>query len=413
MQPLAITSGTCITPHRRIDDGLVVTRDGTIDYVGPHTEARMPDHARVIDATGQFVCPGFIDLQVNGGKGSSVVDATAEAFRTVTRFHTEHGTTALAPTLVSSSMDRMFDVLELIREFQSRSQPNTAKVLGGHLEGPYLSKERRGAHHPDRINEKAEKRDWQQLLEYADAISLVTAAPEVPGVLEFARALRGADIAVSMGHTNATCSEAARAVEAGFSLVTHLYCDTSTITRRDLIRTPGVLEAAWLIDSLAVSVIGDDVHVPAILLEMIAKQKGVDKTILISDATRPAGMPDGEYVLGDPTDDNRILVDNGVAQTLDRSGLAGSMVAMDTCLQTAAIKADLTVQEAVTMATLSPARLLGVDDRMGSLSVGKDADIVIVDADFSVQYTIVNGRIAYDRVEDARPSMDVNNVHDA
>lgn len=393
--PLAITSGTCVTPFRRIDEGLVVVQEGVIDYVGPHADDRIPDGARILDASGKFVCPGFIDIQVNGGKGASVVDESAEALNTLTRYHLEHGTTALAPTLVSSSLDRMFGVLELIREFQDRSHPNTSKVIGAHLEGPYLSKERRGAHHPDRIREAARPDEWEQLLDYTDAISLVTAAPEVPGVPAFARALRRANIAVSMGHSNATYAEATQAVEAGFSLVTHLYSDTSTITRHNLVRTPGILEAAWLLDDLAVSVIGDDVHLPVRLVEMIVKQKGVGNTILISDAMRAAGMPDGEYVLGDLEDDNRIRVEDGRAQTLDGTGLAGSTVAMDTCLQTAAGKADLPLQDAVRMATLNPARLLGVDHRTGSLSPGKQADIVILDPDFSVQHTIVDGRIAH------------------
>lgn len=399
--PLAITSGTCITPFRRIEEGLIVVQDGVIGYVGPYADDQIPDAARILDASGGYVCPGFIDIQVNGGKGASVVDGTAEAMDTLTRYHLEHGTTALAPTLVSSSLDRMFGVLELIRDFQDRSHPNTSKVLGAHLEGPYLSKERRGAHHPDRIRETARPDEWEQLLDYTDAISLVTAAPEVPGVLAFARALRRSNIAVSMGHSSATYAEATRAVEAGFSLVTHLYSDTSTITRHNLIRTPGILETAWLLDDLSVSVIGDDVHLPARLVEMIVKQKGAGNAILISDAMRAAGMPDGEYVLGDLEDDNRIRVKDGRAQTLDGTSLAGSTVAMDTCLQTAAGKADLPLEDAVRMATLNPARMLGVEHQMGSLSPGKQADIVILDPDFSVQHAIVDGRIAYPRSEAA------------
>lgn len=398
MQPLAITSGTCITPYDRIDDGLVVVQGETIDYVGPHAEERIPDQARRIDAGGQFVCPGFVDIQVNGGNGASVVDGTPDALNTLTRYHMEHGTTAMAPTLVSSSLDKTIDVLGLMQGFKHRSKPSTAKVIGAHLEGPYLAYERRGAHHPDRIRE-AKPDEWEQLLEHAETISLVTAAPEVPGVLDFVRSLRRAGIAASMGHSNATYAEVIQGMEVGFSLVTHLYADTSTITRQDLIRTPGILEAAWLLDSLAVSVIADDVHLPAVLVKMIAKQKGTSNTILISDAMRAAGMPDGEYVLGDLEDENTVLVQNGIAQTLDRASLAGSMVAMDTCLHTAAVKSGINLQDAVTMATLSPARLLGVDHRIGSLTPGKQADIVITDPAFSVQYTIIDGQVTYQKAE--------------
>jgi N-acetylglucosamine-6-phosphate deacetylase len=403
MQSLAIVSGTCITPYHRIDDSLVVARDGVIEYVGPRADGDVPPGAEVIDATGQYVCPGFIDMQVNGGKGASVVDGDAEALDTLTAYHMQHGTTAMAPTLVSSSLEKMLSVLKLIQSFQNRSAPRAAKVIGAHLEGPYLGTERRGAHSLERIRE-AEEAEWRQLLErHEDAISLVTAAPEVPGVLPFARALGRAGIPVSMGHSDATYDEVVQGVEAGFSLVTHLYADTSTITRTgDLTRTLGIIEAAWLFDSLTVTVIADDVHLPAILVKMIAEQKGADRTVLISDAMRAAGMPDGEYLLGDRADENTICVENGRAQTLGGTSLAGSTVAMDTCLHTAAVKAGLPLQDAVMMATLTPARMLGVDHALGSLSPGKQADIVVTDPDFTVQHTIIDGRVTYrHRAEDA------------
>ena len=394
-RPLAIEGGTCVTPHTRIRDGLVVARGGMIDYVGPRDEARVPEGARWIDAEGHYVCPGFIDLQVNGGNGASVVDGTAEALDTLTGYHMEHGTTAMAPTLVSSSPKKMRAVLELVRDFQNRAEPGTAKVAGAHLEGPYLASARRGAHAPDRVRE-ARPEEWEQLMDYTDAISLVTAAPEVPGVPAFARALRRAGITVSMGHSDATYPEVARGVEAGFSLVTHLYADTSTIAREDLVRTPGILEAAWLLDELAVSVIADDVHLPAVLVKMIARQKGTDRTVLISDAMRAAGMPDGEYALGDRADENIIRVEGGRAQTLDGTSLAGSTVAMDACLHTAVVEAGLDVQDAVAMATLTPARLLGVDHALGSLSPGKQADIVVTNPEFEIQQTVVDGRVTHD-----------------
>lgn len=395
MSQLVIHSGTCITPLEVIKDSSILIEDGVFKQVEEGKKDFSTDTAREIDASGMYVIPGMIDIHVNGGKGANILDGTHEALQTMSEYHLRHGTTSMVPTIVTSTSSKMINALKLVESAVNHPQRFKARILGAHLEGPYISKIQKGAHNPDHIR-PATERDYQPLLDYLSTICLVTAAPEIPGVLKFARLLKKHGIVLSIGHSNATYPQVVDAVEAGFSLVTHIYSVMSTITRQNLTRILGVVESGLLLDELSVEIIGDNMHLPGHLIELIVKTKGIDKAILITDAMRAAGMSDGNYYIGDPNDKHAVVVENGVAKTSDKQLLAGSTATMDVCLNTLLSEAGLTLKDAVKTATLNPARLLGIENDYGMIAREKKADVVILDKDYQVHTVIVNGNIEFE-----------------
>lgn len=395
MSQLVIHSGTCITPMEVIKNSSILIEDGTIKQVDQGTKDSVTENSHLIDASGMYVIPGMIDVHVNGGKGANILDGTDQALQTMAEFHLKHGTTSMVPTIISSSTNKMIRALNLVETAMNTPQSFKPKILGAHLEGPYISKAQKGAHNPAHIR-SATPGDYQPLLDYVSTIRMVTAAPEISGVLKFAQLLKKHDIILSIGHSNATYPQVVSSVEAGFSLVTHIYSVMSSIRRKDLTRIPGVVESGLLLDELSVEVIGDNLHLPGSLIELIVKTKGIDKVILVTDAIRAAGMPDGTYYIGDINDNHSIVVEDGVAKTSDRQLLAGSTATMDICLNTLVSEAGLPLKDAVKTATLNPARLLGIENEYGIIASGKKADVVILDQDYRVQTVIVNGKIEYE-----------------
>lgn len=398
MSQLVIHSGTCITPIEVIKNSSILIEDGIIKQVGQGKKDLSTETSRPVDASGMFVIPGMIDIHVNGGKGANILDGTHQALKTMSEFHLRHGTTSMLPTIISSSTSKMITALKLVETAVNHPRSYKARILGSHLEGPYISKAQKGAHNPAHIRAATEK-DYQPLLDYLETVRLITAAPEISGVLEFARLLEKKEIIFSIGHSNAKYSQIVNAVSTGFSLVTHIYSVMSSITRQNLTRILGVVESGLLLDELSVEVIGDNIHLPGSLIELIVKTKGIDKVILVTDAMRGAGMPDGSYYIGDKDDKNSIIVENGVAKTSDKQLLAGSTATMDVCLNTLISEAGLSLKDAVKTATLNPAKLLGIENQYGIIASGKKADIVLLDRNYQVQTVIVNGKIEYTKTD--------------
>lgn len=393
MNTLIIRGGTCVTPEVVIDPGVVTVHDGVIISVDAMGTAEIPSGSEVIDASGLYVCPGFIDIQVNGAAGFDVLDATEEALVTIARFNISHGTTSFLPTLVSSSMEKMTAVFDLARNLRGKNHAGS-KIIGLHIEGPYISKTQVGAHDPRYVRVPV-REEVDILSEYSDVVRIITAAPEVPGVLEACRELIRGGMVASIGHSNATYDQVLSAVDSGFAMVTHIYSVMSSMTRIGARKVAGVLEAALLSDRLSVEVIGDGFHVPEPFLRLVLRMKGTDKIVLVTDAIRATGLPDGKYTLGTDEDDHVVLVENGVAMTPDRALYAGSTTTMDECIRNTMTQGDVNFKDAIAMATINPAGLLHVDHEIGSLEPGKKGDIVILDQELKPVFTIVNGEIAF------------------
>jgi N-acetylglucosamine-6-phosphate deacetylase len=390
MNGLRIINGKVITPEGIVAGRDVFLRDGKIVAAGSPGD-------RVIDAGGRYVSPGFIDIHVHGGGGHDFMDGNERAFLEIARTHARYGTTAMLPTTLTGSEEELLHILD-VYESVSGKDTGGAQFLGMHLEGPYFAMNQRGAQDPRYIR-NPDPAEYREILRRAHLVRRWSAAPELPGALEFARYAREKGVLVSWAHTDAIYEEIVEAWNNGYSLATHLYSAMTVVTRRNAYRYAGAVEAAFLIEDMDVEIIADGVHLPGPLLQLVCKIKGAARTALITDAMRAAGMPEGESVLGNIGNGLRVIVEDGVAKLPDRSAFAGSVATADRLVRTMVGVAGLPLVEAIRMITTTPARILGLASSKGSIAPGYDADLVIFDEDIKVLATIINGELLYEHTD--------------
>lgn len=385
-----ITNGRIITPVGIID-GFLLYEDGKILETGTGVYGLPVDET--IDAGGRYVSPGFIDIHTHGAGGADYMDGTVEAFLTAARMSAKHGATLVYPTTLTSSDEILFESFETY-EKALKANTDGAAFGGLHLEGPYFNPKQAGAQDP-RYLRNPQPENYLEILSRTDKIARWSFSPELEGAPEFAAELSRRGIIASAGHTDATFEQCDAAYRSGSTLITHFYSCISTIVRKNAYRIAGVMEYGYYQDGMAVEIIADGHHVPSSLLHLIVKVKGVDNVVLVTDSMRGAGMPEGPSILGGLADGQECFIENGVAKLMDRSGFAGSVCTADRLVRTMITIGGCSLEQAVQMATLNPARVMGVADRKGSLEPGKDADIVIFGDNVSVYATIVGGRKVY------------------
>lgn len=390
---IKIYNGRFITPCQIIKQGTLLIENGKIIAL-EQGNLDFPD-ALEIDAGGNYVSPGFIDLHIHGGGGHDFMDNTVEAFLGIAEAHAHFGTTAMCPTTLTSEKE---DLLETLRIYEQADKQNDkgAQFIGMHLEGPYFALSQRGAQDPRYIRDP-DPAEYQEILASSDIIKRWSAAPELKGAIEFGRYLKSKGVLAAIAHTDAIYEEVLDAFENGYSLATHFYSSMSGVTRRECFRYAGVVESGYLIDEMDVEIIADGVHLPAPLLKLIYKIKGASRTALITDAMRGAGMPPGESTLGSLKNGLKVIIEDGVAKLPDRSSFAGSVATTDRLVRNMINMGGVSIQEAVQMISKTPARIMGLEDRKGALAPGQDADVVIFDAQITIQHTIVGGRVIYSR----------------
>lgn len=393
MRRIKIINGKIITPHRIIHDGMILIAGEKITEV---SDRRVDvDEATEIDAKGNYIAPGFIDIHVHGGGGYDFMDATETAFLKIAELHAQYGTTAMLPTTLSSTKEEIIKALA-VYDLANQKNVNGSQFLGMHLEGPYFAMSQRGAQDP-RFVRDPDPSEYKDILSHSSSIKRWSAAPELKGAIEFGRFLRTKNVLPAVAHTDAIYEDVVVAFENGYTLATHLYSAMSGVTRKNAFRYAGVIESAFILDGMDVEIIADGVHLPAPLLKLVYKIKGADRTALITDAMRAAGMPPGESILGSLTNGLKVIVEDGVAKLPDRTSFAGSVATTDRLVRTMITLAEIPLVDAVKMMTSTPARILGVSDEKGALVSNKDADIVIFDKDINIQMTMVKGRIVFDR----------------
>jgi len=378
---LVIKGGTIFTPFTKIDNGTVCIKNGRIVRVGRRISE--PLEAEIVDVSGMIVVPGFIDTHIHGGAGSDVMDATPEAIDNIAKFCARFGTTSMLATTMTESFDRIVQAVQATRALIKRGT-NGAEILGIHLEGPYISPERRGAHNVEHVRSPSLAEFKRILEESANSVKIVTVAPEIEGATEFIGTLKNWGIVVSAGHSNASYAEIMSAIKAGITHVTHIFNGMKEFHHRE----PGIVGAALADKELTVSVIADGIHVHPTAIKVLFRAKGADNIILISDAVRPAGMGNGTYELGGFA----VTVKDGVCR-LPSGTLAGSTLTMNMAVKNMVSFLGIPLSDALKMASTNAASMIGFGDTKGSLEEGKDADIAILDEDLSVQSTIVKGRI--------------------
>ena len=393
MAQLKLYKGCVISPSGLIRDGSVLLTDGIITEVSKGN-IDAPD-AVVINANGNYISPGFIDLHVHGGGGHDFMDNTIEAFLRIAETHARYGTTAMLPTTLSSSRARLLETLKTYNEAERMNKVGS-QFIGMHLEGPYFALNQAGAQDPRYIR-NPDPTEYREILAAYPCIKRWSAAPELPGAIEFGNYVTSQGVLAAMAHTDAVYEEALAGFENGYKLVTHLYSGMSGVTRRHAIRYAGVIEAAYLINDLDVEIIADGIHLPPPLLKLVYKIKGSERTALITDAMRAAGTNATESILGSLEDGLKVIIEDGVAKLPDRFAFAGSVATFDRLVRNMVWLAGVPLSDAVKMASATPARIMGIADKKGSIAVGMDADLVIFDEDINVQTTIAQGRVVYNK----------------
>lgn len=391
---IKIFNGQIIHQNRIQSGGCVLIENGKI-VDALTTDVDFPD-AEIVDAQGNFISPGFIDIHIHGGGGSDFMDGTVDGFLQIAQTHAKHGTTSMLPTTLTCEKE---DLIQTLEAYQTACVTNQlgADFIGMHLEGPYFAVSQRGAQDPKFIRDP-DPAEYKEILSSFDFIKRWSAAPELKGAVEFGKYVTSKGVLAAIAHTDAIYEEVLEAFHhGGFTLVTHFYSAMSGVTRRNAFRFAGVIESAYLLDDMDVEIIADGVHLPAPLLKLIYKIKGPDRIALITDAMRAADMPEGESVLGSFKNGLKVIVEDGVAKLPDRTSFAGSVATADRLVRTMLTIAEVPLVETIQMITETPARIMGVSDRKGSLTKGKDADVVIFDDQVEVQQTFVKGRSVYQK----------------
>ncbi|MBR0407920.1 MAG: N-acetylglucosamine-6-phosphate deacetylase [Clostridia bacterium] len=382
----AIVNGTILLPDAEVRNKALLYDAAIIGIVDEADTRR--EAVEIIDARGAYVAPGLMDVHIHGYGGDDVSDDDQAGVRRMSERLLENGVTSFLPTTLTVAWDTLKSVCCHMRPLARESQKpeyRGSEILGVHLEGPFVNPERKGAQNEEYILPP----DADRVLPFADIVRLITLAPEMPGGYECIRALKQqTDIAISMGHSSAKYDQAMNAIGLGVTRVTHLFNAMSPLHHRD----PGVVGAA-LNSDVYTELIADTFHVNKGIFPMLAKAKG-DRLVLITDALRSAGMPDGEYENGGQT-----FVLKGIECRLKDGTIAGSVLRLNQAVRNYRDFGGVTMAQAVRAASLAPAESIGLADEKGSLTPGKDADITLLDADCNVLKTIVRGVCKYEKDE--------------
>ncbi len=386
MKRICIKNGRIVLPDR-IEKLNIIAEDGIIADVCNF----IPEDCAVIDAAGKIVTPGLVELHAHGAGGSDFCDATAEAFENVVKTHLKHGATLICPTAVSCTADKLFNLFDIYRMVKSQSLGGYMHKL--HLEGPFLNVNMCGAQRPDIIRCPSSCEVDAIFDSASDIIGRIGCAPEIDGIDYLAKKAVENGIMLSIAHSGATAEQTKRAIDMGFTHVTHLYSGTTTVRKINQRVCAGILEAAYLYDNINIELIGDGRHVAKETMQLALKIKSSDKINLTSDSMRAAGQVGvSESYLGDICPENRVIIDDGVAKLPDMSSYAGSIATADRMLQNAVLNYGISVTDAVNMLSATPSRIIGAQKK-GSISAGKDCDIVIWNEDFTVSDIIAKGEI--------------------
>ncbi len=380
----AIVNGRIVAPHAVIRGKVLLYDERVIGIVDP---GETPEGVETLDAKGNYVIPGLVDMHIHGYMGEDASDGSFEGLKTMARGVAKNGVTSFLPTTMTVSYDELRLAFSQIRRAMEESRQDSwdgAAVVGANAEGPFINVSKKGA----QAAEHVKPGDPAFLKEYGDVIRVFTIAPEVEGNLDCIREMaRDTSMLISMGHTAANFEQAQAGIEAGVRHVTHLFNAQTGLLHRD----PGVVGAALLDSRVSCELIADTFHVHKALFQLVASLKG-EQMVLITDCTRAGGMPDGEYTLG-----GQPIFVKGIECRLKDGTIAGSVLKLNEAVRNVLANTDLTISQAVNMASLNPARRIGLSASKGSIEAGKDADFAIVDDAIDVQATILGGRVIYQK----------------
>lgn len=382
-----IKNAKIITPYEIKKGGNLVIEGCKIADVF-YEEANTGEvYNEIIDAKGKYLSPGFIDIHNHGNFGHDAMEGTFEALEIIADFHIKNGVTSFLATTMTESMDKIKKAVKNVGEYINNNKKGSkvkSQVLGIYLEGPYFSIKKKGAQPPQYIKNPNidEVKDFIDLSK--DTIKIVAVAPELEGSKEFIKFLKTKGITITAGHTNATFHEAKIGIDLGITQVTHLYNGMRDYSHRE----PGIIGAALTDERVVCEMICDGIHLHEGAMKLAVKMKGKDGIILISDAMMAAGLEDGKYELGGQD----VFVKDGAAR-LEDGTLAGSILTLNKAVYNMVNLVNVPLEDAVRMASLNPAKAIGIDNNKGSIEIGKDADLIIFDENLIISKAMVNGKI--------------------
>jgi N-acetylglucosamine-6-phosphate deacetylase len=385
---VVLLAQSLFTPLQEIQNAALVMEDGVITAVGTRDEVYIPRNARAFDLGDAVLAPGLIDIHIHGGAGHDAMEGSDESLALIERSIAAHGVTSYCPTTVTAPIDATLRSLDVLGKAVKRAAIGSgdgmrAQPLGIHLEGPFLSHAKCGVH-PPALLQPASRELLEQMWQAAGGhVSVLTIAPEIEGAIDLIGEAARRGICVSIGHTDAGLSQARAAIEAGARHATHTFNAMRPLDHRN----PGVLGAVLTNRHLTADIIVDGIHVDPAVVDLFVRAKGAERAVLITDAISATGMPDGIYRLGGL----EVEVRDGRCESNGR--LAGSVLTLDRALRNTMKFADIDLQTAIRMATINPARILGIENRKGTLTVGADADITVFTPAGEVVRTIVGGMV--------------------
>lgn len=372
----------------KIRKAIVLCDNGKIKDIVEHYTESADDN--VIDANGLYLSPGFIDIHVHGGGNKSAMSTNYNDIIEMAEAHLKYGTTSIVPTTLASPIEQLKNVTLSIKEASEKSKK--ANILGLHYEGPYISLKYKGAQSPENILNPV-KNPPDELFSLWDKILIMGAAPEEDGCLELGDKLRERNIVASIAHSAASYEKVEEAVKHGYSDVTHIYNACTSCFKEGIFRVAGVVEAGLAIDEITTQVIGDLRHLPKGLLKLIYKTKGVEKMYLITDGLEFSASDIKENTVYTQENGMGVIFEDGAMKLSDRSALAGSVATLKDCVKNMYKTVNVPLYEAVRMASLTPAEVIGYHKTKGKIEKGYDADFVLFDDDINIKTVITNGNI--------------------
>ncbi len=385
---LAITGGTIILENQQIENGILLSEDGKINVIGGNTTVSPEPNSTIINAAGKFILPGFIDTHVHGSGGDDVMINGAAGIQRAAKKMLAYGMTAWLPTTIAAKHEEILFAIEATKQAENFSEP-MSQILGIHLEGPFLNIKFKGAQ-PDEGSRDPDFDELEELLNLADGrIKIMTLAPELPGSMEMIRILKSKNIVASLGHSECDYDTALAAIDAGATYATHLFNAMSGVHHRK----PGLAACCLNEKGICAEIILDGVHVNPQMARLAMRNKGREGLALITDATTAQGCGDGIYQLGKFS----VKVEGALCTLMDGVTIAGSVLTMNRAVKNAQEFMGVNLIDAAYMGAMMPAKRCGVSETKGSLAVGKDADIAILNSDFSVAATVVSGVLAYEQ----------------
>ncbi len=374
--------GNLVLADRVLEGGTVFIEGQTIAGVFPSAKGRSLEEAEVIDYGDHYITPGLIDLHLHGAMGRDIMDGTITGLQEISAFQARTGVTGFVATTLAAPLPRIRDAVMAVQSALAKPMPS--EILGLHLEGPFLSFEKKGAQNPEFIR-PIDPEIMEDILELCAGFkTIITVAPEADDNLNFIAGLRNGGLTVSIGHSAASYELAMTSFGRGITHATHLYNAMSGFLPRE----PGVIGAVLDSDEVMAELIADGVHVHPAALRMAIRQKGVERICLITDSLNAAGLGDGNYQVGGLD----VVVKSGQARLKDSGALAGSILTLNRAVRDIIEWTGVSVSQAVNMASLNPARVLGLERRLGSIEPGKLANLAVFDRNFKAVATILKGR---------------------